>query len=84
MSYESSLNRLPNFLRYVNKVYSFSRTIESMQSKVEPETSPQSIFMTWVLRKLLKKADKTVILQANRADQIVENCFSGGVKCNYL
>ncbi len=31
MSYESTLKRLPNFLRYVNKVYGFSQTIESMQ-----------------------------------------------------
>jgi len=54
MSYESSLKRLPNFLRYVNKVYSFSRTIESMQSKVEPETSPQSIFMSVFLCMLLR------------------------------
>jgi len=54
MSYESSLKRLPNFLRYVNKVYSFSRTMESMQSKVEPETSPQSIFMSVFLCMLLR------------------------------
>ena len=54
MIYESSMKRLPNFLRYVNKVYGFSRTIESMQSKVEPETSPQSIFMSVFLCMLLR------------------------------
>ena len=54
MSYESSLERLPNFLRYVNKVYSFSRTIGSMQGKGEPETSPQTIFMSVFLCMLLR------------------------------
>jgi len=54
MSYESSLKRLPNFLRYVNKVYRFSQTIDSMQSKVAPETSPQTIFMSVFLCLLLR------------------------------
>ena len=46
MSYESTLKRLPNFLRYVNKVYSFSQTIDSMQGNVNAEVSPQTIFMS--------------------------------------
>jgi len=54
MSYESSLKRLPNFLRHVNKIYRFSQTIESMQSKVEPETSLQTIFMSVFLCMLLR------------------------------
>ena len=54
MSYESSLKRLPNFLRYANKVYRFSQTIDSMQSKVAPETSPQTIFMSVFLCLLLR------------------------------
>jgi len=54
MSYESTLKRLPNFLRYVNKVYSFSQTIDSIESKGEPETSPQTIFMSVFLCMLLR------------------------------
>ena len=54
MNYESSLKRLPNFLRYVNKVYRFSQTIDSMQSKAAPETSPQTIFMSVFLCLLLR------------------------------
>ncbi len=46
MSYKSTLKRLPNFLRYVNKVYSFSQTIDSIESQGKPETSPQTIFMS--------------------------------------
>lgn len=54
MSYELSLKRLPNFLRYVNKVYRFSQTISTMQSKGEPETSPQTIFTSVFLCMLLR------------------------------
>ena len=43
MSYESTLKRLPNFLRYVNKVYGFSQTIDSMQGNGNAEVSPQTI-----------------------------------------
>jgi hypothetical protein len=54
MSYKLSLKRLPNFLRYVNKVYDFSETIDSMESRNEPETSPQTIFMSVFLCMLLR------------------------------
>jgi hypothetical protein len=53
MSYKLTIKRLPNFLRYVNKVYRFSQTINSMQSKGAPETSPQTIFMSVFLCMLL-------------------------------
>ena len=47
MSYESSLKRLPNFLRYVNKVYGFSQSIEFMQDKRDDtDVSAQTIFMS--------------------------------------
>ncbi len=54
MSYELSLKRLANFLRYVNKVYHFSQTIDTMESKGEPETSPQTIYMSVFLCMLLR------------------------------
>ena len=54
MSYKLTLRRLPNFLRYVNKVYRFSQTIDSMQSKGDPETSPQTIFMSVFMCMLLR------------------------------
>ena len=46
MNYELSLKRLPNFLRYVNKVYEFSQTIASMQGSDNAEVSPQTIFIS--------------------------------------
>lgn len=46
MNYELSLKRLPNFLRYVNKVYQIFQTIGSMQGSRDAEVSPQSIFMS--------------------------------------
>jgi len=54
MSYESTLKRLPNFLGYVNKVYSFSQTIDSMQGNDNAEVSPQTIFMSVFLCMLLR------------------------------
>ena len=54
MSYKLSIKRLPNFLRYVNKVYRFSQIVDSMQSKGDPETSPQTIFMSVFLCMLLR------------------------------
>jgi len=54
MSYESSLKRLPNFLRYVNKVYRFSQTISSIQGNDNGEVSPQTIFMSVFLCMLLR------------------------------
>ncbi len=54
MSYEPTLKRLPNFLRYVNKVYGFSQTIESMQGNGNAEISPQTIFMSMFLCMLLR------------------------------
>jgi len=54
MSYEASLDRLPNFLRYVNKVYGFSRIVNSMQGNRNSEVSPQTIFMSVFLCMLLR------------------------------
>ena len=54
MSYESTLRRLPDFLRYVNKVYGFSQTIDSVQGNSNAEVSPQTIFMSVFLRLLLR------------------------------
>jgi len=54
MNYELSLKRLPNFLRYVNKVYGFSQTIDSIQGNDNAEVSPQTIFMSVFLCMLLR------------------------------
>jgi len=54
MSYDLSLKRLPNFLRYVNKVYGFSQTIASIQGNDNAEVSPQTIFMSVFLCTLLR------------------------------
>jgi hypothetical protein len=54
MSYELTIKRLPNFLRYVNKVYRFSQTIDSMQGNGNAEVSPQTIFMSVFLCMLLR------------------------------
>ena len=54
MSYDLSLKRLPNFLRYVNKVYKFSQTIDSIQGNDNAEVSPQTIFMSVFLCMLLR------------------------------
>ena len=54
MSYEPTIKRLPNFLRYVNKVYGFSQTIDSMQGNGNAEVSPQTIFMSVFLCMLLR------------------------------
>ncbi len=45
--YRSLRTRLPNFLRYVNKVYRFSETIKSVRDKRDrTEVSAQTIFMS--------------------------------------
>jgi hypothetical protein len=45
--YKPSKTRLPNFLRYVNKVYRFSETIKSMRDRRDrTEVSAQTIFMS--------------------------------------
>jgi hypothetical protein len=54
MSYEPTLKRLPNFLRYVNKVYRFSQTIDTIQGNNNSEVSPQTIFMSVFLCMLLR------------------------------
>jgi hypothetical protein len=54
MSYELTIKRLPNFLRYVNKVYGFSQTISSIQGNDNAEVSPQTIFMSVFLCMLLR------------------------------
>ncbi len=54
MSYELSIKRLPNFLRYVNKVYGFSQVVNSMQGNTDAEVSPQTIFMSVFLCLLLR------------------------------
>jgi len=54
MSYKPNIKRLPNFLRYVNKVYGFSDTIHSMSDKREhTEVSAQTIFMSVFMCMLL-------------------------------
>jgi len=54
MSYELTIKRLPNFLRYVNKVYGFHKTIDSMQGNTDAVVSPQTIFMSVFLCLLLR------------------------------
>lgn len=54
MSYELSLKRLPNFLRYVNKVYKFSKTISSMKGNADAKVSSQTIFMSVFMCLLLR------------------------------
>ncbi len=55
MRYKSLRKRLPNFLRYVNKVYGFSQTIDSMQDECEnADVSPQTIFMSVFLCLLMR------------------------------
>jgi hypothetical protein len=54
MSYKLSLKRLPNFLRYVNKVYTFSHTINSIQGNSDRAVSPQTTFMSVFLCMLLR------------------------------
>jgi hypothetical protein len=70
MSYESTLKRLPNFLRYVNKVYGFSQTINSTQSKGDPETSPQTIFMSVFLCMLLRLGSLRQLAEDAKAGRI--------------
>jgi hypothetical protein len=54
MDYEPSLKRLPNFLRYINKVYRFSDTMNSMQDRrKDTEVSSQTLFMSVFLCMLL-------------------------------
>jgi len=54
MSYELSLKRLPNFFRYVNKVYKFSKTISSMEGNEDAEVSASTIFMSVFMCLLLR------------------------------
>ena len=55
MSYEPTIERLPNFLRYVNKVYRFSDTIDSMQDRrYDTDVSARTIFMSVFLCMLLR------------------------------
>ena len=60
MSYELSLKRLPNFLRYVNKVYGFSQTVNAMQGNSDSQVSPQTIFMSVFLCLLLRQGMKRI------------------------
>ena len=55
MSYELSIKRLPNFLRYVNKVYGFSQTVNAMQGNDDSQVSPQTIFLSVFLCLLLRQ-----------------------------
>jgi len=55
MPYKPSRVRLPNFLRYVNKVYGFFETVGAMQDKrARTEVSPRTIFMSVFLCLLLR------------------------------
>jgi hypothetical protein len=55
MSYELSIKRLPNFLRYVNKVYGFSQTVNAMEGNSASQVSSQTIFMSVFLCLLLRQ-----------------------------
>ncbi len=70
MSYKLSLKRLPNFLRYVNKVYKFSQTINSMQGSRDAEVSPQSIFMSVFLCLLLRMGSLRQLAKDAKAGKI--------------
>jgi hypothetical protein len=70
MRYKLSLKRLPNFLRYVNKVYRFSQTIDSAQSIGDPETSPQTIFMSVFLCMLLRLGSLRQLSKDSKAGRI--------------
>lgn len=53
--HKALISRLPNFFRYVNKVYQFSKTVSSMKDKrSRPETSPQTTFTSVFLCALLR------------------------------
>ncbi len=53
--YKALISRLPNFFRYVNKVYQFSKTVSSMKDKrPRPETSAQTTFTSVFLCALLR------------------------------
>ena len=55
MSYKPSGKRLPNFFRYVNKVYGFFRTTKAMKDKrADSDVSPQTIFTSVFLCLLLR------------------------------
>ena len=54
MSYELSLKRLPNFFRYVNKVYKFHKTISSMKGNIDAKVSSRTIFMSMFMCLLLR------------------------------
>ena len=54
MNYELSLKRLPNFLRYVNKVYRFGKTISSMKGNDDAKVSARTIFMSMFMCLLLR------------------------------
>jgi hypothetical protein len=55
MSYEPTIERLPNFLKHANKVYGFSDTIDSMQDRrADTDVSAQTIFMSVLLCLLLR------------------------------
>jgi hypothetical protein len=53
--YKTLISRLPNFFRYVNKFYGFSKTLSSMKDKrPRPKTSPQTIYTSVFLCSLLQ------------------------------
>jgi hypothetical protein len=54
MSYKPTIKRLPNFFRYVNKVYKFSQTVSSIQGNSDREVTPQTTFMSVFLCLLLR------------------------------
>lgn len=54
MSYTFSVKRLPNFFRYVNKVYGFSDMIKSIKGNDDAQVSGKTIFMSMFLGILLR------------------------------
>jgi hypothetical protein len=70
MSYELSLKRLPNFIRYVNKVYSFSQTVDSIQGNDDRDVSPQTTFMSVFLCLLLRMGSFSQLAEDVQAGRI--------------
>jgi hypothetical protein len=70
MSYELSIKRLPNFLRYVNKVYGFSQTVNAMQGNDDSQVSPQTVFMSVFLCLLLRQGSLRQLAKDVKAGRI--------------
>ena len=54
MSYEFTVDRLPNFFRYVNKVYGFSEMLKTIKGNEDAQVSGKTIFMSMFIGTLLR------------------------------